>query len=76
MTIEIPVPFVTHRIEGPSQFVETTKSEIVGMFTQAYLMRRMEIAAGPGRTFCPLTVCSLYVSAHSPHPPSWPGHSL
>jgi len=45
MTIEIPVPFKAHNIEAPSQMVETSKSEIVDMFTQAYLMRRLEIAS-------------------------------
>ena len=30
---------------APSQMVETSKSEIVDMFTQAYLMRRLEIAS-------------------------------
>jgi hypothetical protein len=38
-------PFTTHRIEPPSTEVETSKSEIIGMFTQAYMMRRLEIAA-------------------------------
>ena len=33
MTIEIPVPFKAHNIEAPSQMVETSKSEIVDMFT-------------------------------------------
>ena len=45
MTVEIPVPFQAHRIEPPSQTVETSKREIVDMFTQAYLMRRLEIAS-------------------------------
>ena len=45
MTVEIPVPFEAHRVEPPSQFVETSKTEIVDMFTQAYLMRRLEIAS-------------------------------
>ena len=45
MTIEIPIPFKAHNIEAPSQMVETSKSEIVDMFTQAYLMRRLEIAS-------------------------------
>jgi hypothetical protein len=45
MTIEVPVPFKAHNIEAPSQSVETSKSEIVSMFTQAYLMRRLEIAS-------------------------------
>jgi len=44
-TVETPVPFEGHRIEPPSQVVETSKSEIVDMFTQAYMMRRLEIAA-------------------------------
>ena len=39
------MPFETHRIAPPSQSVETTKTEIVDMFTQAYLMRRLEIAS-------------------------------
>ena len=43
--MEIPVPFEAHRIEPPTQFVETSKTEIVEMFTQAYLMRRLEIAS-------------------------------
>ena len=29
MTVEIPVPFEAHRIDPPSQFVETSKTEIV-----------------------------------------------
>ena len=33
------------RSAPPSQSVETTKTEIVDMFTQAYLMRRLEIAS-------------------------------
>lgn len=45
MTIDVPVPFKAHNIEAPSQSVETSKSEIVSMFTQAYLMRRLEIAS-------------------------------
>ena len=45
MTIDVPVPFKSHNIEAPSQSVETSKSEIVNMFTQAYLMRRLEIAS-------------------------------
>ena len=45
MVIETPVPFKGHLIEPPSQMVETTKSEIIDMFTQAYMMRRLEIAA-------------------------------
>lgn len=45
MTIDVPVPFKAHNIEAPSQSVETSKSEIVNMFTQAYLMRRLEIAS-------------------------------
>jgi hypothetical protein len=45
MTIEIPIPFKAHNIEAPSQMVETSKTEIVDMFTQAYLMRRLEIAS-------------------------------
>ena len=45
MTVEIPVPFQAHRIEPPSQTVVTSKREIVDMFTQAYLMRRLEIAS-------------------------------
>jgi pyruvate dehydrogenase E1 component alpha subunit len=44
--VEVPVKFVAHNIDAPpSQVVETSKEEIVGMFTQAYLMRRLEIAA-------------------------------
>ena len=39
------MPFQAHRIEPPSQTVETSKREIVDMFTQAYLMRRLEIAS-------------------------------
>uniref|UniRef100_A0A6T5TAK0 Pyruvate dehydrogenase E1 component subunit alpha n=2 Tax=Ostreococcus mediterraneus TaxID=1486918 RepID=A0A6T5TAK0_9CHLO len=45
MTIETPVPFKGHNIDPPSQFVETSKSEIIDMFTTAYMMRRLEIAA-------------------------------
>ena len=45
MIIEVPVPFKGHLIEPPSQRVETSKKEIVNMFTQAYMMRRLEIAA-------------------------------
>ena len=44
--VEVPVKFVAHNIDAPpSQVVETSKEEIVEMFTQAYLMRRLEIAA-------------------------------
>ena len=44
--VEVPVKFVAHNIDAPpSQVVETSEEEIVGMFTQAYLMRRLEIAA-------------------------------
>lgn len=45
MMIEIPVPFKAHRIDPPSQTVKTSRTEIVSMFTQAYMMRRLEIAA-------------------------------
>ena len=45
MTIETPVPFKGHLIEPPSQMVETSRGEIIDMFTQAYMMRRLEIAA-------------------------------
>ena len=45
MMIDVPIPFVAHRIDPPSQTVETSKAEIVDMFTQSYLMRRLEIAA-------------------------------
>merc|ERR1719502_2579364 len=34
-----------HRLDPPSQTVETTKEELVGMFRTMYMMRRLEIAA-------------------------------
>lgn len=38
--------FIAHNIDSPpSQLVDTSKSEIIDMFTQAYQMRRLEIAA-------------------------------
>mmetsp|Transcript_14726 Transcript_14726/g.41462 ORF Transcript_14726/g.41462 Transcript_14726/m.41462 type:complete len:404 (+) Transcript_14726:232-1443(+) len=43
--IEIPTPFVTHKIEPPSQNVTTTKAELLFFFENMYRMRRMEIAA-------------------------------
>lgn len=45
MTVSIPIAFEAHRIDPPDQFVETSGTEIVAMFTQAYLMRRLEIAS-------------------------------
>ncbi len=45
VTVETPVAFEGHLIEPPSQVVETSKREIIDMFTQAYMMRRLEIAA-------------------------------
>mmetsp|Transcript_19108 Transcript_19108/g.36547 ORF Transcript_19108/g.36547 Transcript_19108/m.36547 type:complete len:395 (-) Transcript_19108:327-1511(-) len=45
LTYEIDVPFEAHRIDPPSNTVETTKSELFKMFSDMYLMRRMEIAA-------------------------------
>ena len=45
VTVETAVAFEGHLIEPPSQVVETSKREIIDMFTQAYMMRRLEIAA-------------------------------
>ena len=46
LQIEVPVKFIAHNIDSPpSQLVDTSKSEIIDMFTQAYQMRRLEIAA-------------------------------
>lgn len=39
-------PYKLHRLEeGPSTEVETSKSELLGMFKTMYTMRRMELAA-------------------------------
>eukprot|EP00854_Cymbomonas_tetramitiformis_P004417 gene4418-5426_t len=49
ITIELDRPFVGHKLDQfdglPDQTVETTKAEMVKMFSDMYLMRRMEIAA-------------------------------
>eukprot|EP00242_Pyramimonas_sp_CCMP2087_P014095 CAMPEP_0198212358 /NCGR_PEP_ID=MMETSP1445-20131203/25755_1 /TAXON_ID=36898 /ORGANISM="Pyramimonas sp., Strain CCMP2087" /LENGTH=397 /DNA_ID=CAMNT_0043886783 /DNA_START=59 /DNA_END=1252 /DNA_ORIENTATION=+ len=45
LSYEIDVPFDAHKIEPPSRMVETTKGELLAMFSQMYLFRRMEIAA-------------------------------
>ncbi|GAQ91561.1 Pyruvate dehydrogenase E1, alpha subunit [Klebsormidium nitens] len=45
LTVTVPVPFKTHKIDPPSQEVETSKAELLGFFTDMYKMRRMEIAA-------------------------------
>mmetsp|Transcript_11395 Transcript_11395/g.23822 ORF Transcript_11395/g.23822 Transcript_11395/m.23822 type:complete len:398 (-) Transcript_11395:282-1475(-) len=45
ISYEIDVPFAAHKIDPPSTTVETTKSELLDMFTTMYLFRRMEIAA-------------------------------
>ena len=46
LQIEVPVKFIAHNIDSPpSQVVDTSKSEIIDMFTQAYQMRLLEIAA-------------------------------
>lgn len=45
ITVEVPTPFVGHKIEPPSQTVTTTKSELMYFFENMYRMRRMEIAA-------------------------------
>ena len=37
VTVETPVAFEGHLIEPPSQVVETSKREIIDMFTQAYI---------------------------------------
>lgn len=38
-------PFKTHKCDGPSTTVTTTKDELVAFFTDMYRMRRMEITA-------------------------------
>jgi len=42
---EVSTPFRAHRCDSPSTKVQTTKAELTQMFTDMYLMRRMEIAA-------------------------------
>ncbi|KAK9903407.1 hypothetical protein WJX75_004838 [Coccomyxa subellipsoidea] len=46
-TVTVTVnPYKLHRLEeGPSTEVETSKSELLGMFKTMYTMRRMELAA-------------------------------
>mmetsp|Transcript_22250 Transcript_22250/g.26730 ORF Transcript_22250/g.26730 Transcript_22250/m.26730 type:complete len:399 (-) Transcript_22250:356-1552(-) len=43
--VQLSTPFQGHRIEVPPPVATTTKSELIQMFTDMYLMRRMEIAA-------------------------------
>lgn len=38
-------PFQAHKIEPPSNVVETSLGELAGMYELMYKMRRMEIAA-------------------------------
>mmetsp|Transcript_28182 Transcript_28182/g.50384 ORF Transcript_28182/g.50384 Transcript_28182/m.50384 type:complete len:399 (-) Transcript_28182:113-1309(-) len=45
ITVEIPTPYESHKIEPPSQTVTTTKAELLFFFENMYRMRRMEIAA-------------------------------
>lgn len=44
VSVEV-LPFKTHKIEAPSNVVETTTEELVSMYNLMYKMRRMEIAA-------------------------------
>jgi hypothetical protein len=39
------LPFKTHKIDAPSNVVETSTEDLVAMFGLMYKMRRMEIAA-------------------------------
>jgi pyruvate dehydrogenase E1 component alpha subunit len=39
------LPFKTHKIEGPSNMVETSMAELLSMYKLMYRMRRMEVAA-------------------------------
>ena len=39
------LPFETHKCDGPSDWITTSKSELMGFFEMMYRMRRMEIAA-------------------------------
>jgi len=45
ITFDIDMPFTTHNIDGPDLKVTTSKSELWKMFSDMYMMRRMEIAA-------------------------------
>jgi len=42
--VEFDVPHVTHNIEPPPDHTYVTKAELLDMYTQAFKMRRMEIA--------------------------------
>ncbi|GBG61789.1 hypothetical protein CBR_g23748 [Chara braunii] len=43
--VDIPVPFKAHRIEPPSQQIETSAAELLKFYEDMYRMRRMEIAS-------------------------------
>jgi len=45
ITLEVPVPFMAHKCDPPSQTVETSSAELMNFFRTMFVMRRMEIAA-------------------------------
>lgn len=43
--IDLPVPFATHNIDPPSQTATASKEELLHMYRQMVVTRRMETAA-------------------------------